>query len=249
MELIPQIYHAKIFHKRLFPKINQFVYGAYYLALPLPAKKLPSRFLSFNNKDHGFCDGRDVYIWAREILEKDGLNEIITNIILITMPSILGYVFNPVSFFLNFDKDKQLRAVICEVHNTFKEQHSYLCIKADHSPISKDEWLEADKLFHVSPFLERNGYYKFRFALADDNLGIWIDYFDEEGNKQLATSLTGNFGELNAKSLRFLFWRYPFVTVKVITLIHWQAIKLLSKGIRYIAKPPQFLVKITKSKD
>ena len=73
------------------------------------------------------------------------------------------------------DIDRQLRAVICEVHNTFGEQHSYICARADFAPLSPDEWLEADKLFHVSPFLPRNGHYKFRFALAGEKLGIWID--------------------------------------------------------------------------
>ena len=245
MDLTPQIYTAKVMHKRLFPKVNQFTYGVYYVALPLPAAPLPSRLLSFHNKDHGARDGSDVGEWARTLLKNYGVDALIANITLITMPRVLGYVFNPVSFFMCMDAEKKLRAVICEVHNTFGEQHSYLCARADHAPVTADEWLKAEKLFHVSPFLPRNGHYQFRFALADSGLGIWIDYYDAQGNKQLVTSLTGKLTSLNADSLRHVFWSHPLVTLKAIALIHWQAIKIISKGIRYIAKPAQLLEKIT----
>lgn len=249
MEITPQIYTAKVMHKRLFPKVNQFIYRVYYVALPLPATKLPGRLLSFYNKDHGACDGSEVGAWARSILKTYGLDVLVENITLITMPRVLGYVFNPVSFFMCLDKDKQLRAVICEVHNTFGEQHSYLCARADYAPLSPDEWLEADKLFHVSPFLPRNGHYQFRFAWSDNNLGIWIDYYDVESRKQLLTSLTGTFTPLNSVSLARVFWSHPLVTLKVIALIHWQALKLTSKCIRYIAKPLQLLERISTTRN
>ena len=164
---------------------------------------------------------------------------------LITMPRVLGYVFNPVSFFMCMDEKRQLRAVICEVHNTFGEQHNYICARADHAPIAPDEWLQADKIFHVSPFLPRDGHYKFRFVFAENGLGIWIDYYDAKNNKQLLTSLSGKFVALEAASLRKVFWFYPLVTIKVIGLIHWQAVKLISKGIKYIGKPLQLIEKIS----
>lgn len=245
MEITPQIYTAKVMHKRLFPKVNQFTYGVYYLALPLPAEPLPSRLLSFRNKDHGARDGGDVGIWAKSLLKPYGVAAHVEHMMLITMPRILGYVFNPVSFFLCLDGENQLRAVICEVHNTFGEQHNYLCARADYAPITTDEWLEADKLFHVSPFLPREGHYKFRFSLTGEQLGIWIDYYDTRHNKQLLTSLTGKFSPLNSRSLRQTFWTHPLVTLKVIALIHWQAMKLFSKGIRYIVKPLQLQEKIS----
>jgi DUF1365 family protein len=249
MDLTPQIYIAKVMHKRLFPKVNQFTYGVYYVVLPLPATPLPGRLLSFHNKDHGARDGGDVGAWARTLLKTYGLDALVENITLIAMPRVLGYAFNPVSFFMCLDKEKQLRAVICEVHNTFGEQHSYLCARTDHDPISPDEWLEADKLFHVSPFLPRNGHYKFRFVLAGEQLGIWIDYYDVESNKQLLTALTGKFTPLNAASLRRVFWSHPLVTLKVIALIHWQALKLTSKFVRYIVKPLQLSEKISTTRN
>jgi hypothetical protein len=112
MDLTPQVYTAKVMHKRLFPKVNQFTYGVYYVALPLPAATLPSRWLSFQNKDYGNRDGGDVGVWARGILTEYGLQEITEHITLITMPRVLGYAFNPVSFFMCLDQDKRLRAPI-----------------------------------------------------------------------------------------------------------------------------------------
>jgi len=249
MDITPQIFTAKVMHKRLSPKVNEFTYGIYYIALPLPAKKLPSRLLSFHDADHGARDGSDVEVWAREILMGQGINDGIDHIVLITMPRVLGYVFNPVSFYLCFDKKTQLCAVICEVCNTFGEQHSYLCARTDHAPLPSDEWLEADKVFHVSPFLERVGHYKFRFSLSGDQLGIGIDYFDTDNNKQLITALTGRLTPLNTASLWRVFWSHPLITLKVITLIHWQAIKLFSRGIRYVAKPSQLAEKVTTVRD
>lgn len=249
MELIPRLYTAKVMHKRLFPKVNGFTYSIYYLALPLPAGPLPSRFLSFHARDLGLRDGSDPLIWARAILSRYALDSITRHIVLITMPRVLGYVFNPVSFYLCLDEAQGLRAVICEVHNTFGEQHAYLCAHADHSVLSPDAWLEAEKVFHVSPFLPRNGHYRFRFDLRTEKLGIWIDYYDQSGNKQLITSLTGSFSPLNAQALRAAFWSHPLVTLRAITLIHWQALKLVMKKIRYISKPMQLNEKITRTRD
>ena len=109
--------------------------------------------------------------------------------------------------------------------------------------------MSAEKLFHVSPFLPREGSYQFRFALTGDVLGIWIDYHDKENNKQLVTALTGKMTPLNTASLRHAFWSHPLVTLKVIALIHWQAIKLVSKGIRYVVKPPQRDERVSSTRD
>lgn len=249
MVITPQLYTAKVMHKRLFPKENAFSYGVYYLALPLPALPIPGFFASFHAKDVGRRDGSEPTPWVREILTDYGLNQKIDQIILVTMPRVLGYVFNPVSFYLCLDDMGALRAVLCEVHNTFGEQHSYLCAHPDHAPIAPDQWLEAEKVFHVSPFLERRGEYKFRFDLKEDKLGIWIDFYDMGHKKQLITSLIGTFKPLTTHNLRQAFWRHPLVTAKAIVLIHWQAARLVMKGIRYIAKPRQIYQNITASRN
>ncbi len=249
MEITPQIFTAKVMHKRLFPKENAFTYGLYYLAMPLPARALPGRIHQFPLGDLGYRDGRCPERWARELLTPYALAEKTADIMLLTMPRVLGYVFNPVSFYLCFDIQGQLIAVICEVHNTFGEQHSYLCYHADHRPINAEEWLEAEKMFHVSPFLERRGHYRFRFDIQHEKLGIWIDFYDHASQKQLITSLTGMLEPLNRKSLLAAGWKHPLITLKAITLIHWQAFKLVAKGINYIPKPQALQDKISATGD
>ncbi|MDE1901790.1 MAG: DUF1365 domain-containing protein [Alphaproteobacteria bacterium] len=249
MVIAPRIYNARVMHKRLFPKENSFHYGVYYLALPLPVTPMPGMLASFYAKDIGRRDGSDPEPWVRGLLADYDLNEKTKNIILITMPRVLGYVFNPVSFYLCLDEAKALRSVLCEVHNTFGEQHSYLCANPDHSPIKSDQWLESEKVFHVSPFLDRSGEYKFRFDLEDNRLGIWIDYYDASQHKQLITSLVGSLEQLTPDSLRRAFWRHPLVTLKSIILIHFQALKLVMKGIRYFVKPIQLPQKVTVSRN
>lgn len=249
--LEPQLFLGKVMHGRLFPKRNNFIYNIYYLSFPLSKiKNLPisyNRFaaLSFYNCDHGLCDGSDLEEWAQKILADYKINEANGDITLFCMPRVLGYVFNPVSFWLCHDKQGRLRAVLCEVHNTFGERHTYLCAHEDHRPINHDDILKGDKLFHVSPMLKREGQYTYRFDIRDNKFAVWIDFYNAEGKKQLVTSLIGKFEPMNKAILRKAFWRYPLVTFKAVTLIHWQALKLLTKGIKYITRPPQKPKKIS----
>ena len=245
MGVEPRILFGKVMHGRLFPKRNSFTYNIYYLALSLSnLKTLPiayNRFahLSFYDRDHGHCDGSSLQEWARGILNNYGIQEADGNIMLICMPRILGYVFNPVSFWLCYDKRQNLRAVLCEVHNTFKERHTYLCIHEDHRIITESDILTGRKVFHVSPFLKREGRYEFRFDVRNSSFSAWINFYNEEDKKQLSTSLIGTLNPMNKRNLRKAFWGYPLVTFKVILLIHWQAFKLVFKKIKYISKPDQ----------
>jgi len=239
-----QLLIGTVMHKRLLPKVHAFHYGIYYVALPL--SKLSNmalaynRFspLSFYDKDHGARDGSCLESWARDLLKQHKI-EADGEITLVTMPRVLGYVFNPVSFWLCRDKKNQLRAVLCEVHNTFGEQHTYLCAHQDHRAITGSSPLFAEKLFHVSPFLEREGDYEFRFDIEGDQFNVVINYRNETGHKQLITSLVGSLQRLSKTSLRYAFWYYPLVTFKAVAMIHWHALKLVAKGIKYIAKPTQ----------
>lgn len=244
-------------HKRLFPKINQFTYGIYYLALPLSkiGKGIENSYLKYNrfglmgfyNRDHGHRDGSDLRKWVDKILLDQDVQRVDGEIVLVTMPRILGYVFNPVSFWYCYDKSQNLHAVICEVNNTFGETHTYVC-EFDQETPAKEQIMETDKVFHVSPFLTRDGGYRFRFAIGDQKMGAWIDYYHRNGQKQLLTALSGTFVDLDRKSCTRAFWRYPLVTFKAIFLIHWQALKLFAKKIKYVPKPEQKTIRVTKTR-
>lgn len=250
MDIKPEIFYGKVMHKRLFPKVNAFTYGIYYLSLPLSnleAQRDSWRFgvnspgvMSFHAKDHGRrIKNIDLSGWAVEVLQTYGLHIPDVEIVLMSMPRILGYVFNPVSFWFCYDQEKSLRAVISEVNNTFGETHSYICAHRDGQKIKATEWMQAEKILHVSPFLKREGTYRFRFDVQDGKAGIWIDYYAANGQKQLLTALTGRLVPMTRQTRRHAFWSYPLVTLRAIFLIHWQAVKLLLRGIKYISKPLQ----------
>lgn len=234
-----------VMHARLFPRENKFRYGIYYMALPLSRlHDLPLPYnkfglLSFYDKDHGARDGSNLEIWARNILKTHKITEADGEITLICMPRVLGYVFNPVSFWLCHDKEGALRTVLCEVNNTFGERHTYICAHDDHRPILKTDTIKAEKLFFVSPFIKREGSYTFRFDTSDTYFKAWIDYFDLNDDKMLVTALSGDYEAITKSTRKKAFWSYPLVTFKATSLIHWQAIKLIFKKIKYISKPKQ----------
>jgi DUF1365 family protein len=153
-----------------------------------------------------------------------------------TMPRLLGYVFNPVSFWFCRDRAGSLRAVLCEVNNTFGERHCYLVHRHDGQPIAPDAWLEGRKAFHVSPFLPVDGRYRFRFRLDRDHAHVDVNYHDEQG-LLLATSVSGRCEPLSERSLVRRFVANPTMTVAVIARIHWQAFHLWRKRVRVHRKP------------
>ncbi len=257
MEIAPKILFGHVMHKRLFPKVNAFRYKIYYLSLPLSQlnQQIENKFfklnkfglLSFYNRDHGYRNNEHPQKWVRDVLENYAVTKADGEIILVTMLRVLGYVFNPVSFWYCYDTDHKLRAVICEVNNTFGETHSYICAYDDQREINDGGVLEGKKVFHVSPFLEREGHYKFRFSSKSSQMNIKIDLYDDKDQKKLITALSGELASLNEKQAIKAFLRYPLVTLKAIFLIHWQAIKLFIKKVKYVPKPKPFSTKITKT--
>lgn len=247
--------HADVMHKRLRPKINQFLYRVFYICFDVAkVEELKSKFFSldkfnlfsFCQKDYGNKDGSSLELWIRKILAEENLNQKVKRIFLFTHPRILGYAFNPVSFWFCLNEEEKIIAVLSEVNNTFGETHSYLIRNEDHSPIHENQWLESEKDFHVSPFFPVKGHYKFRFIFNEKKVAVWIDYFEDE--KSLLTSVVASNDELSDKNLIKTFFQIPFMILKVIFLIHYQALKLVVKRNKYFSKPKQLARRLTKSK-
>ena len=125
--------------------------------------------------------------------------------------------------------------VIAEVSNTFGDRHSYLCFNDDRSPITRSDLIKAQKIFHVSPFQPIEGDYTFRFDISDARIGVWINY--QTGNEQLYATLTGKRARMTNLSILTSLFRRPLGSRRVLTLIHWQALKLWWKGAGYRARP------------
>ena len=125
--------------------------------------------------------------------------------------------------------------VIAEVTNTYHDRHSYLCYRADHGPITRSDTLQAQKIFHVSPFQPVEGGYRFRFDIRPDRIGIWIDYSTDKAG--LYATLTGTRRPLSDGAILAAGLRRPFGSRRVLGLIHWQALKLWWKGAKFRLRP------------
>lgn len=238
-------------HIRLRPARHAFSYAVYQLRLPLRAlarKPLANvilshnRFnlLSFHDADHG--DGSTPALeWIERLLRREGIDDAAGEIWLQTFPRVLGYVFNPVSFWFCEREDGALRAIVCEVNNTFGERHCYLLANTDGTPLQWGTKLAARKVFHVSPFCRVEGRYRFRFERETQADGALhhlarIDYDDADG-PLLLTSIGGSCAPLGTASLLSMFVRLPLMTAAVWLRIHWHALRLWRKRVPFFSKP------------
>ncbi len=231
---------GQVYHLRLRPARHEFTYASYFLMLPMRAlRDAPSPLarnrwavLSFFDRDHG--DGRnDSLAWLEEQLQAEGVSDADGEVWLQTYPRVLGYVFKPVSFWYCLRRDHTLAAVVAEVNNTFGERHCYVLAGGD---VQWAHTLAADKAFHVSPFCHVEGSYRFRFALAGEQIVARIEHHDVNG-PLLLTSLSGALAPATPALQRRVLWSHPMMTFGVIARIHWQALKLWLKKVPYVAKP------------
>lgn len=258
----PQIGLGTVRHARLRPSAHRFAYRSFFLRLPLRAlarQPLALRALRVNraglfalhDADHG--DGRPMLAWIEALLAQAGIKDATGEIWLHAFPRVLGYVFNPVSFWLCQRADGALRAVVCEVNNTFGEKHCYVLAHDDGRPLRWGEELTATKAFHVSPFCRVAGRYRFRFMLAAPRVGedaarfiARIDHDDADG-PLLLTSIEGRLALLTDAALVRAFFAYPAFTFGVMARIHWQALKLWLKRVPFFSKPAPPAAVLTRS--
>jgi len=243
------------FHGRRGAVANAFRYGVDYVCLDPEAEDVRGpRLFSRNrrnltalwDRDHGGAPGRgEGAVWVRRVLAAHGLAEATAGrLLLLAQPRVLGHVFNPVSFWLAHDRAGALRAVIAEVSNTYGDRHSYLCHRGDLGPIGRSDVLAAQKIFHVSPFQPVTGGYTFRFDIRADRVGVWIDYRSETGG--LYATLTGRRRPLTDPGILGACLRRPFGSRRVLTLIHWQALRLWWKGAGFRPRPEPPLDEVTR---
>jgi DUF1365 family protein len=232
---------AETFHSRKGPVKNAFRYSVDYVLLDPDRARGPRFFgrnranlMAMHDVDHGGApgEGRGA-AWAREVLAAHGLAT--DKVLLLAQPRLLGHVFNPVAFWLAYDHVGHLRAVIAEVTNTYGDRHSYLCHREGGVPITREDTITAQKIFHVSPFQPVEGRYDFRFDIRPDRIGIWIDYTSATGG--LFTNLIGPRVPLTNSGILASAFRRPFGSRRVLALIHWQALKLWLKKVRFHTRP------------
>lgn len=143
---------------------------------------------------------------------------------LLTLPRVLGYVFNPVSFYFVHDSQGSPITAVAEVQNTFGELKPYL-IPLDRSAAERFRCV-VPKEFYVSPFSPLDLQFDFRLQTPTERMSIGVNDVASDGSTHLVSVLSGKRLPLTDGHLLRLTLRYPLVTLRVITLIHWHALRL-----------------------
>ncbi|CAB5711410.1 Protein of uncharacterised function (DUF1365) [Delftia tsuruhatensis] len=239
----PLIGFGHVWHRRLRPVEHAFRYPGYFLMLPMRSlrtqpdavlRRNRRGWISFHDGDHGE-GGSDALAWFEQLLCNEGIADADGEVWLHTFPRVLGYVFKPVSFWYAHRADGSLAAVLAEVNNTFGERHAYLLAGSD---LDWGREQVAGKQFHVSPFCEVRGEYRFRFELGQGRTLARVDLHDEQG-PLLQTSVGGVLSPLDSSAVRRAFFGTPLMTLGVIARIHWQALRLWAKRVPFHGKPSE----------
>jgi len=259
------LYECQILHHRFAPKAHRFAYRIFLFAVDLDELDALSRKLrlfSLNERNcyslretdflptgepiHGASTsgqqspiGHPQSLKARVVaqLAMHGLDLTGGRVLLVTLPRVLGYLFNPVSFYFCYDREGQPVASIAEVTNTFKEMKPFVLGPATCTAAKPGATfsLRVPKHFYVSPFTDLDVAFDFTLRTPGDRLSVQIDDY-EAGQRTLTSVLTGSRQPLTDRRLTWFMLKYPFITLQVISLIHWNALKLYLKGVPWFAK-------------
>ena len=239
-------------HRRTRPKAYRFSYGVYYLLLDLAeladvdheirwfSHNRPN-LLSFRDRDHMARHGETLDAAIARRLHARGIERSSVRVELLTNARVMGYVFNPVSFYFVRDAaNDALQLVIAEVHNTHGEEEVYELERIGEDNVYQSS---VEKRFYVSPFIDMTAMYRFECReLPDGILDLRIDEYDLTGSA-VAPFFQAQVHvrplPLTSANVAWMLFRYPFMTLQTIGLIHWQGFKLWLRGLRYRKHVPK----------
>lgn len=156
---------------------------------------------------------------------------------LLTHLRYFGVGFNPVSFYYGFEDDGQTLAwILAEITNTpWNQRHAYLLPVTQAQQHGRALHWQFDKAFHVSPFLPMDRHYDWRFEVPGDSLRVHMNVSGQQ--RDFDATLTMQRKPLNANTLASCLARYPYMCMKVIFGIYWQAFLLTCKRVPFFAHP------------
>lgn len=239
------LYVGSVIHRRLRPRPHRLRYRVFWMLLDLDeieglAARLrlfsSNRFnlVSFHDRDHGDGSARPLRAQITAKLVEAGVAFDGGRLMLFCMPRVFGYGFNPLSVWFCYRRDGSLAAILYDVHNTFGERHTYVKAVAPGNEAVVHQ--QAQKVFHVSPFLGMDMGYTFRVAPPEDRVSVAIRGEDDDG-PLIVASLAGDRVELSDRALLRQLAIHPLLTLKVIAAIHWHALRMLLKGFRIYPNP------------
>lgn len=242
------LYRGVVAHRRLRPREHRLNYRVFWLLLDLAEidaldrrLRLFSRnrfnLLSFHDRDHGDGAGGPLRPQIEAYLGRAGIDIEGGPIRLLTMPRVLGYVFNPISLYYCHGADGRLAAVVYEVTSTFGVRHAYVIPVPAEDQAAGRIRQGAAKALYVSPFMGMEMDYEFRGHAPDERLNLTIDGLDVQG-VLITAAMSGERRDLTDANLLSAAAAMPLLTFKVMAAIHWEALKLWLKRIPLARQPP-----------
>ncbi len=246
------LYECRVMHHRFAPRTHGFVYRIFLFALDLDELEArPLRFglfstertnlYSFRSRDFlpvddtAGTDAASLRARVGAFCARQGVDITGGRVVLVTLPRVAGYLFNPVSFYFCLDRGGRPVAAIAEVTNTFREVKPYFLGPEALQTDGASFRLRVPKHFYVSPFSDVDVAFDFTLRLPGDRLDIQIDDY-AGGARTLTSSLTGPRRELTPARLAWFTVKYPLITLRIIALIHWHALRLWWKRVPWFAK-------------
>ncbi|WP_417623518.1 DUF1365 domain-containing protein [Paremcibacter congregatus] len=245
----PGLFPGAVWHKRNHTKSHQFKYPVFYLLLDLDEITVGTsgsaflshnrfNFFSFHDKDYGLEKHRPLKNQIADLLIENRITAPLGKVMMLTMPRVLGYGFNPITVYYCHNRKNHIIAVLYEVHNTFGDRHIYVCAAQQDGGMILPHL--TPKKLHVSPFFNQDGCYRFHHKITENHLALTIDYHptnETTAPPGLTACFSGKRQPLTSGNLLRLFLRIPFMTFKVIISIHWQALLLWAKGLKVFRNP------------
>jgi DUF1365 family protein len=237
---------ARTVHQREVPYVRRFSYRLLFLDIDVDqatqARGLARCFavdrgglFAWRARDHG--DGTaPLRAWAMARFAEAGVTEAAGRLRLIALPRVLGYGFRPISVWIGHDAEGTPVGVIYEVSNTFGERHSYVARLPGEGINLSSAQHESDKAFHVSPFFDVTGQYRFTLHLSEMRFSLLVENY-VDGQRTHIASLVGRTAPLTDGALLAALVRMPFMAHGVTAGIHWEALWIWLKGAGYRDKP------------
>lgn len=246
----PGLYVGRLRHRRFTPRAHHFHYDVFMALVDidrLPELMAVSRLTGYNTAAlAAFHDADHFGDPAASLRERVTRRAALAGhtlgggqILLLTNLRIAGYVFNPISIFYCYDHASRLQGVLAEVRNTFGGEHTYwLDGQADASAPLR---ARAAKELYVSPFMPYDMLYDFVLTPPGRRLLVHMNVrgvSDDARARCFDATLQMEHRPWTASHIRRVLARYPLMTLKVITAIHWQAVRLWLKGLPIQPVPP-----------
>lgn len=232
---------GSIYHKRFTPKVHDFTYPFFMIDIALDdLENLKhslfayegSSLFSFRAKDH-FGSHENFMDNVYELLEKFSLTPT-SQMRFITLPRIANFVFNPISM-LVLIKENRPTHLLAEVHN-YNGGRIVYPVKLQQ--IKENSYRgESEKEMYVSPFLKREGSYRFELNYGEMHMNCSVTYLDND-EKVLKASFRAKSLSFSPKNTKALFFRHSFLTLGVVTRTLWQTLRLKLKGLTWFSPTP-----------